>query len=202
MRLLVGPAAYLQYVSRPKPPPSMAQFQIRFPLKDIEKWAQRYSFPGEARIVEQVAPPAKERGHLTRDEFLQLTYWKTPRSKSRCARNNSALIEEVTRIALSTKEEQLKIQVLTVLEGVSWPTASVILHFCDQGRYPILDFRALWSLRTAVPAQYTFPFWWDYTLAVRRLQDQSGVDMRTLDRALWQYSKDKQRRASNTPLCL
>jgi len=29
--------------------------------------------------------------------------------------------------------------------GVQWPTAWVILHFCDRGKFPIIDYRALWQ---------------------------------------------------------
>ncbi len=36
--------------------------------------------------------------------------------------------------------------VLRFLDGVEWPTASTILHFCGARPYPILDYRALWSL--------------------------------------------------------
>lgn len=171
----------------------MTSFQLRFPISELPFWAERYSYPGEPEIVERVGPAARARGHLDRDEFIRLTTWKTPRSKSRCASNSTELIEEVTRIALSSRLEELKIRVLSVLNGVSWPTASVILHFCDKGSYPILDFRALWSLGVPVPSQYTFTFWWEFVRATRQIQEQSGLDMRTVDRALWQYSKENQR---------
>ena len=80
-----------------------------------------------------------------------------------------------------------------MLRGVNWPTASVFLHFCGSDRYPILDFRALWSLNAKVPSQYTFEHWWGYVQAVRGLQEASGLSMRIVDRALWQYSKENQR---------
>lgn len=82
---------------------------------------------------------------------------------------------------------------LTLLSGVQWPTASVILHFCAAEPYPILDFRALWSLSEDVPPSgYTFPFWWSYCEATRCLAAKARVSMRVLDRALWQYSKENQ----------
>jgi len=34
--------------------------------------------------------------------------------------------------------------------------------------------------------------WWNYTVYCRALASKAGVDMRTLDQALWQYSKEKQ----------
>jgi hypothetical protein len=79
------------------------------------------------------------------------------------------------------------------LRGVSWPTASVVLHFCDTRRYPILDFRALWSLGYATPPAYNLEFWLAYTTFTRALARRRGLSMRILDRALWQYSSEHQR---------
>jgi hypothetical protein len=173
----------------------MPRLKLRIAESDLASWAERYSNPGEADIEARVAPAARARGYLTRDEFLRLCRWKTPRSQSRCAANDPDLIHEVTRIALSAVHEELKIGILLLLRGVSWPTASVILHFCDRDKYPILDYRALWSLSTSPPTQYTFPFWWAYTGFMRQLQQRTGLPMRILDRALWQYSKERQRKA-------
>jgi hypothetical protein len=69
----------------------------------------------------------------------------------------------------------------------------VILHFFHRDPYPIIDFRALWSVSLPVPVQYGFDFWWPYVQFCRDLSDRTGLDMRTLDRALWQYSKENQK---------
>lgn len=59
--------------------------------------------------------------------------------------------------------------------------------------YPIIDYRALWSLGLEQKgAYYTFDDWWTYVESCRDLSEQAGVDMRTFDRALWQYSKESQ----------
>jgi hypothetical protein len=170
----------------------MPSFKLRIPENDLARWAERYSYPRESEIEDRVAPAARKRGYLTRDEFLLLCRWKTPRTQSRCASNDADFVREVTRVALATAHEQLKISVLLLLKGVSWPTASVILHFCDRGEYPILDYRALWSVHVSPPSPYTFPFWWAYTDFMRRLRESTGLSMRSLDRALWQYSKERQ----------
>ena len=75
---------------------------------------------------------------------------------------------------------------------MSWPTASVILHLFHRDPYPILDYRALWSVSLEVPGQYTFSFWWSYVEFCRSLAASAELDMRTLDRALWQFSKENQ----------
>jgi len=49
------------------------------------------------------------------------------------------------------------------------------------------------SVRAKPPRKYTFDFWWQYTLYCRRIAKKAGVRMRTLDKALWQYSKERQK---------
>jgi len=82
--------------------------------------------------------------------------------------------------------------VLTLLSGVGWPMASVVLHWCHTAPYPILDFRALWSLGVAPLPSYDFPLWRAYTDHCREMAAAAGVSMRDLDRALWQFSKENQ----------
>lgn len=168
-------------------------FKLRFPPDEILSWANAYSYLGKEKTVEELASRARARGHLTRAEFLALCRWKTPRSQPRCAKNTAVKIREATSIALASVDEQAKIYILRSLAGVEWPTASVILHFCDQRPYPILDYRALWSLGFDKPPPYTFALWWAYTEFTRALAQSIGQDMRTLDRALWQFSKEHQR---------
>ena len=167
-------------------------FKLRFRPDEIALWAKAYSYPGEDRIVEDVAPRARARGHLTRVEFLRLCRWKTPRSQPRCAKNSAVRIREATQIALASPDERAKVYILRSLAGVEWPTASVILHFCDKRPYPILDYRALWSLGFDKSPSYTFDFWWAYTEFTREVAQSNGHDMQTLDRALWQFSKAHQ----------
>lgn len=171
----------------------MPSFKPRFRGSSAPALASRYP-ASEDTEVEAIGAAARARGYLTRDEFLTLCRWKTPRSASRCLKNSEILIREATRFALSTPEEELRIGTLTLLQGVGWPTASVILHLCHRDRYPILDVRALDSLSCRVPAVYDFDFWWAYTFFCRQLAQRWRLGMRELDRALWQYSKDHPRR--------
>ena len=169
-------------------------FKLRFPVADIPEWAAGYSYDeSDARFLNEVRPAVRRRGYLTPAEFRDLCYWKTPRSQSRCRQNTADDIRVLTRAALATSDEGLKMDLLRRLRGVEWPTASTLLHFCDRRPYPILDYRALWSLGHARPPHYTMPFWLGYVAYVRELTRRSGYPMRTVDRALWQYSKARQR---------
>jgi hypothetical protein len=168
-------------------------FRLRFPEEKIPYWAARYEYRGEAELIAGPVASSRDRGYLTKPDFLLIARWKSPRSSSRCAKNEPSFVEELTRLALApATSPRLRIEGLTLLSGVNWPTASVILHFCHREVYPILDFRALWSLRCAGPSSYDYAFWNDYVVFVRALCDQVGLDIRTVDRALWQYSKEHQ----------
>ena len=169
-------------------------FKLRFDLAHIPKWSAGYSYEGsDARFLEEVRPAVQKRGYLTAAEFREICYWKTPRSQSRCRQNTPDEIRALTHAALATDDEALKMELLRLLHGVEWPTASTLLHFCDARPYPILDYRALWSLGYARPPHYTMPFWLGYVEYVRDLACRSRHPIRTVDRALWQYSKARQR---------
>ena len=168
-------------------------FKLRFLKTDIQCWANRYSYSendGELRGALRIA--VLKRGCLEKDEFLKICEWKTKRSKSRCARNDALTIRDISRAALATSNEATKMTLLRTLHGVEWSTASTLLHFCDKRPYPILDYRALWSLGYTEKPHYTMKFWLKYLAYVRELAEHLKQDIRTIDRALWQYSKERQ----------
>jgi hypothetical protein len=169
-------------------------FKLRFAIADIPRWSAAYSYDGsDARFLHEVRPAVRRRGYLTAAEFREICYWKTPRSQSRCRQNTAEDVRVLTQAALATRDEALKMDLLRRLRGVEWPTASTLLHFCDARAYPILDYRALWSLGVARPPHYTMAFWLDYVAYVRQLARRSGHPIRVVDRGLWQYSKARQR---------
>ncbi|HZY36861.1 MAG TPA: hypothetical protein VFE53_09450 [Mucilaginibacter sp.] len=175
-------------------------FKLQFPLDQIKQIASRYSINDIEEDLCKNRSAIIDRGYLTKSELEKIAYWKTPRSKSRIANNSDDYVNEITSIALSTKNEKIRIEILNLMDGVSWPTASVLLHFYHKEKYPIIDFRALFSLnyKNIKPDDYNFPFWESYTNYTRSLSDDLNIDMRTLDRALWQYSKDQDLTAKST----
>ena len=127
--------------------------------------------------------------YLTGAHLLGLAKWKSPRRAGDCELNSEEFVQAVTRVAATADEERLRVEVLRLLHGVDWRTASVVLHVGSRDAYPILDRRALWSLQCPDVATVRFDFWWAYVEHTRQLARSAAVDMRTLDRALWQYSK-------------
>ncbi len=168
----------------------MSGLKVKAP--ELKIWAKRNFDKTWLEIEASVGMPAKLRGHLTKSEFLRICKWKSPRSQHQCSSNDEELIKEISAIALATANEELRIKSLVILNGVSWPTASTILHFCHPDPYPILDFRAVWTLGLQVPNQYNFNFWSLYVKKCRSLSIKTKLDMRQLDMALWQYSKENQ----------
>jgi len=160
----------------------------------INEFASRYADLQGDKEIEALRDGIRARGFLILDELHQVAKWKAARNAGRVLKNSEEYIEEITRFALKTNCEQARIEVPTCLYGVSWPMASVILHFFHEDPYPILDYRALWSVGMDVPGQYGFAFWWEYVKVCREMAVRNAVDMRTLDRALWQYAKERQGR--------
>lgn len=175
-------------------------FKLRFPQEKIEYYALQYSYTRSERIVVNNSEQISKRGYLTKAELQLLAEWKTPRSKWQIDLNSEEFVRDVTKIALSSHNEKLRIEILLLLKGVGWPTASCILHFNHKERYPILDFRVLYSINQehVLPENYNYEFWQAYTDYIRRLADTSNLDMRVLDQGLWMYSKLNQKRKTET----
>ncbi len=165
---------------------------LRFPGSEIKSWSLKYEYPREEDNLIGLQNDIQKSSYLTKEHLRMIARWKSPRSAGHIEKNKNEFIIEITSWSLSANEERSRIEVLNLLDGVRWPTASVILHLFHKEPYPILDFRALWSVGLAIPSQYTFSFWWNYVKFCRTIARENSVDMRTLDRALWQFSKENQ----------
>jgi hypothetical protein len=174
---------------------------LQFDPSQIPVLADRYSYPGEERIVGEIGPAARERGYYHRSEFVEICGWKTERSKSRVATNTEEEVVEATRLALAARSEALRICIPMALTGVHWTMSSVLLHFGHRDRYPILDYIALAALGVTDHVNTTVSFWNAYVAACRTIDDETGFGMRTIDRALWQWSKEQRQAPCCPDLC-
>lgn len=141
--------------------------------------------------MQALGAAAAARGFYTREEFLAICAWKTTRSKTKAAANSDADVEEQTRASFAADDESERMAALISLEGVGVPTASTLLQFAFPDRYPILDVRALEALDQRGRSVYSVSYWLVYLEQCRRLADSVGVSIRTLDKALWQWSKER-----------
>ena len=169
----------------------MPEWALQFPIEKTRSYAARFP-SGNDDAALAVGKAARGRGHYTREEFIRVCRWKSERSRSHAARNTSEAVEAATRVALSeASTERERVNALRSLHGVEWPTASVLLHLAYPERYPILDQRVLHALGVPKPSSYSFRFWEALVGAWLPLLEQSGVDGRTFDQALWQWSKEE-----------
>jgi hypothetical protein len=169
----------------------MPAFELQFPIEHVREYAARYAYEDDSDVL-AIRRSARERGHYTLDELIRVCRWKTPRSGPLVALNSAESVEAATRVALSeTSGERERVEALRSLRGVDWPTASVLLHLAYPVRYPILDKRALHALGVRAPATYSLRFWEAYVAEYWKLLEQAGVDGRTFDRGVWQWSKEQ-----------
>ena len=169
---------------------------------EIRKWARQYS-PFERhkdRFIRDMLNDAFVRetngsliGHLTKSELLMVGEWKSSRQRAYMIGN-----EEDTVVAKSHAafvEEDIKL--LTDLGGVGLPTASGIMHFIFPKDYPIMDVHVLSTLGITVESSdisgYSDgkKYWKVYKKKCCDWASKYKVDLRTLDRALWQYDLDE-----------
>jgi hypothetical protein len=172
----------------------MPAFALQFAIEDVADYAARFPAEQDDDVL-AIGGAARDRGHYTRAELIRVCRWKTPRSGPLVRRNRAAVVEAATRAGLDGRNgERERAEALLSLRGVGWPTTSVLLHVAFPDRYPILDVRALHALGVKAPSAYSFRFWEAYVTAWRPLAERSGVDGRTFDRALWQWSKEESER--------
>jgi tetratricopeptide (TPR) repeat protein len=165
-------------------------FKLQFPAERIPELAERFAYRSDERC-RAAGAAARMRGHYIREEFMVVCAWKTPRSGSKVSANSTAAIAAATGRALASSSEAVRMEALLGLVGVGVPTASTLLHFAFPDHYPILDVRALESLGVKGRTVYSVSFWLAYLSACRELTAAHRVHIRTLDKALWQYSKER-----------
>ena len=171
----------------------MPTFELQFGIDEIEALAARFpALDNDARLAE-IGFSVRERGFYTREEFIEVCAWKTVRSRPKVSRNTEAAVVAATGFALATEDEAARMAALLELDGVGVPTASTLLYCAFPDGYPILDVRALESLGVKPRSQYPLSFWLGYLDACRELAQRAAVSLRTLDKALWQHSKERSR---------
>ena len=178
----------------------MARFELQFPVGEIEVLAARFGYEDDRRLL-AFGAAARARGYYTRREFIEVCAWKTPRSRPRIAANSPRAVLTRTARAMAARDEPGRITPLLELQGVGVPTASTLLYFAFPDDYPILDVRALESLGVKPRSVYPVSFWLDYLGACRELARRYGVSIRTLDKALWQHSKERAARGRPEHVC-
>lgn len=154
--------------------------------------------PGTEDLIHRLRHIKRAR-EFSRDEFLAMCRWKSPRAMGKCRRNSVTTLRRISRAALATRSERKRMNLLTTLHGVSVPTASAILTLVDPTRYGVLDIR-VWQLLFAIDSVSTnprgvgfnFKNWYDYLRRLRYHAREMGVSPRTVERTLFGYHRKVQ----------
>ena len=183
-----------------------SQYEMQFPFttqREILHWEARYIESQSERRqrqeqavidlkenVETRKTPATPEGYLSQSELHQMAKWKDRFVPSKIDNNPPGHVEKITAEAFSLDDDWEKLKKLKEIYGVRESVASVILHLYDECDYPILDVHALRSIEIDNrEVNYDAPFWRKYVNFCREKAERYDVSMRTLDRALWKYSK-------------
>ena len=176
----------------------MAQFRLLLRPSQIKEIAGRYQFVDDTKALNAGAQICK--GQYTRANLLAIFYWKTKgRGRSRLQKNTDEEIADALALAVAAKTDRAAVAVLVGLDGVEVPVASAVLTAIDPKRFTIVDFRALEALNQK-KANITINFYLAYLNECRRLAKKNKVPLRTLDRALWQWSKEASKRSKDAGL--
>jgi hypothetical protein len=136
---------------------------------------------------------------LSRGEFLDICYWKSPRSIRRCEKNSARLVEQTAQKVFATRSEEAKIELLTALDGVSIPTASAILTLTDPVNYGVIDIR-VWQVLHALGSvtsnpggqKFTFEHWHQFLQILRHHARRLNVTVRQIELTLFKLHLDHQ----------
>ncbi len=162
-------------------------------LDYASRYDNRYSGTSDMLIEEWVKKLLRKQRYLTREDLIKIGLWKSRRAKRYYENNNDLTVREITKFSFSTKSEEAQIKSLTALNGVSFPVASTILHFAFPKKYPIMNFRVIWSLGWKQPKIYDCNFWKRYCNETRDISKKLNLPLRVIDKALWQYSKENKK---------
>ena len=175
--------------------------RLRFCESEIDDLANGYMeyqesegvhYPDEEKQVIGFRSKIQGRGCLTQYELYKVADWVLrvygADTVDRVRDNSETHIELTTRQTFTVTDDWEKLMTLDQLHGIGQTTASAILHLYDKGQYPILSGRALWSVRESRRDCYPERIWLKYIGFCRNIANRNGVEMRTLDRALWFYS--------------
>lgn len=162
----------------------------------VERIAQEYYGIeyDEPLFSDKFREPILARGYLKKDELVEIARWKAPRAAGYAERNDDKTVRLVTRCAFACPEPCLANYVLQYLHGVATRMASAILTVYKPDEYTVMDVRA-WASLTRLGLEKlglepsmdlnSSETYGAYLAACKRLADELGVDLRTLDRCLW-----------------
>lgn len=141
----------------------------------------------------------REKGHLTKEEFIRICMWKSARPKQLYLSNSEEEIMSISKEVFSTESEELKIALLTKLKGVSIPVASSILTLTNPQDYGVIDIRVwqilyLYGEVNSKPSGQGFNLndWLTYLNKLREYAKKFNTSVRRIEISLFYYHRKNQ----------
>ncbi len=180
----------------------VAYFQLQPEEGDLQQLAEEYwrTSAERDRELEKAAFDAGEairNGDYTLANLEAIVRWKSERAVQYLIGNSNEKIRMALAAAASQESStDTAVKALLELHGVDISVASAILAAIFPERYTVLDFRALEALGYA---RQDVRFYEEYVAFCKRLAESNVVrpqselpaptPLRTLDRALWEWSR-------------
>jgi hypothetical protein len=181
----------------------VAYFQLQPPETELQQLAEQYwrEIGEKDQNLEKEAFEAGEairhKAEYALKNLEAIVRWKSERSVHYLIRNSDKMIRRALTIAASPESStEAAVKALLELHGVDLPVASAILAAIYPERYTVLDYRALEALGHA---PHDVHFYEEYLAFCNRLAESNIVKpqndlpaptpLRTLDRALWEWSR-------------
>ena len=160
----------------------------------IEKYNEVSYAEREGRLFGEIGKNIRNRGYLKEDELLEIVRWKSARAIRKAEANPKDVIEKITKFAFEIDNEEVKIRVLTSLNGVSIPMASSILTIPYPEKYGIIDIRGWhtlynWGLVKYKKDVFNVKDWLLYLKIIRELGKKYSLSPREIDKAIFMYDK-------------
>lgn len=136
----------------------------------------------------------ERRGFFTKEEFVKMGMWKSPRPKNWYLENTEEMIIETSKKVFLTKFEKRRIELLTRLRGVRVPTASAILMLTNPRDYGVIDIR-VWEVLylydsvkvNPTGTNFSFENWYNYLMKLRFFAKKHGVSARDIERTIFEH---------------
>lgn len=142
----------------------------------------------------------KHIGYIDKEKAIQILKWKSPRPLIRYESNSESDIIDITKLAFDTKNDKLKIHILTSLSGVSYPAASALLMFYDKTLFPVIDIRVwteLYNVGLVTNNErgqgFTLEQCWRYIEIIREIAKETNLSARQVEKRLFDYNKSNQK---------
>jgi len=148
----------------------------------------------QTQILIDVLKGVTKRGYFTKEEFLRMGMWKTPRPKNWYLANSEEEIIGISKKMFSTEFEKRRIDLLIRLQGVNIPTASAILTLTNPNDYGVIDIR-VWEvlylygsvLVNPTGTNFSFKNWYNYLMKIRYFSEYFDVKARDIERTIFLY---------------